>query len=525
MKSMWSVAALSIILIVAAGCARQAEQLSVEQTASLKYWEALNRDFAEVDRLTAEGKSDDALIILQTAMERRTYRDWQTDIFLRMLTTSIAAGQSEKARAMYLKQLDKNPPLAARCFGPIEADLVARQEFNALSAWCEKLVQSDKMPEEILLALSDYQIKALRAGGSTAPELQTLKQLAPRLTPANFKGLAMRIGAALIQANDKDQFTALLEYLASLAVNKPDLAGERATLQLHWLLARGDWSGAVEHHHNLPAAIEPALRDSLLNMLGSRLIDAGQFDLLDAETQAILKDASTKQPLRLTAMRLRIHTAIQRDRPAQALERIKEACTLGAGIDFATQWLMRLCDLVMRQEKPGPEFSEIIAFADAQRRETPDGRARSMLAGLILDMSFRVEMFDLALRVIEEGVPEQKPDWHAMMINKVKAHIALKAGRHEEAYDRFNKFMQESIAGMEEMYDPITGERVTRDMVLALNEKRLAEILVKLQRADEAAARYDKARALYNKVLATLDKDSAQHKRLTGELNTIPAPK
>ena len=493
-----------------------------DQSRQLKNWEALNREFARADELTARGKIDEATTLLQSAMARQAYRDWQPDIFSRVLRTMIATGHVAEAQAAYLVQAQKNPPLAARCFGTIEQSMLSRQQFPELLTWCNTLQNIPQLPEEMLTPLADIKIQALKATGQSGAELLVLRQMAPRFGPARIQGLATRIGTTMTHSNDEPQFKELLVFLDEQSVKRTYLRATRANLQLQWLTTHAMWDEAIAYYHTLEGQVPPDDLASLYSNLLGGLAGAARYEALDRESLAVVKNERATAGLRDIAARWYMTSCVQQGQIMPALERIKELRTLGFSAEFAAQWLDRLYPTLMRQETPGPEFKPIIEYAESLLADARETWARSTLAGIILDMTFRVEMFDVALRILEQGVPDQKPEWHAMMINKVKAHIALKANKYEDAYQRFVNFMKDSAMRMEEMPDPMTGERITRDMVMALNEKRLGDILVKMNRGADAAAAYGRARDYYTKALKATEPDSAQHKRLTAESGTIP---
>jgi hypothetical protein len=88
------------------------------------------------------------------------------------------------------------------------------------------------------------------------------------------------------------------------------------------------------------------------------------------------------------------------------------------------------------------------------------------------------------------------------MINKVKAHLDLKEGRIDDAVAKFRLFMAAIAAQADQGHrDPITDERVTKDMILGYNASRIGDIYDKAGRAEDAAKAYAEAKADYEKAL------------------------
>jgi hypothetical protein len=59
----------------------------------------------------------------------------------------------------------------------------------------------------------------------------------------------------------------------------------------------------------------------------------------------------------------------------------------------------------------------------------------------VLDGAFIVDNFDLAIHMLEEGIPGKDKAWHDMSLPKVKAHRAMAQHKPREAVKYFRQFM------------------------------------------------------------------------------------
>ncbi len=109
----------------------------------------------------------------------------------------------------------------------------------------------------------------------------------------------------------------------------------------------------------------------------------------------------------------------------------------------------------------------------------------------ILDGAFIVEDFDLAVSMLEQGIPGKDEAWHAMSLPKVKAHRAQADGKLREAVKYYREFMNvwKNSDKVEEI-DPQSHIVYSKEWILARNAKRIAAILDSIP--DKAAA--EKAR-------------------------------
>jgi tetratricopeptide (TPR) repeat protein len=162
-------------------------------------------------------------------------------------------------------------------------------------------------------------------------------------------------------------------------------------------------------------------------------------------------------------------------------------------------------------------------LCDGLLAQAPSDAEKASLRGMIMDSCFRLEDYERTLRLLDQGVPGQDEQWHKMMINKVKAHLALKEGRKQEAVDRFRAFMEYIRTQAMDQTDPVTGNRITKEEILGLNAKRIGDILASMGQDEDARAMYKSARESYQ---AALERTSPgpEYDRIQAELGKIPAP-
>ena len=135
-----------------------------------------------------------------------------------------------------------------------------------------------------------------------------------------------------------------------------------------------------------------------------------------------------------------------------------------------------------------------------------------------------IEDFDLALEIIDSGVPDKDPDWLHMASTKLKAHKALKEGRNKDAIAHFREFMEIIKDDKKEESDPSTGLFHTTDMTLGFNERRIAEILLSDGDIKGAQTCCDAAEAHYEKAMSDMDGREKQIdfiKKCLRDINTL----
>jgi tetratricopeptide (TPR) repeat protein len=142
---------------------------------------------------------------------------------------------------------------------------------------------------------------------------------------------------------------------------------------------------------------------------------------------------------------------------------------------------------------------------------------------MALDGAFYRTDFRTAYEIIKKGVPGYDEKWHAEMLDKVGAHLALQEKRYDDAIRLFRKHMARVEQWKDPMINPENGAKMTREAVLAFNEKRLGDIYLKMGGHEkEAKEAFAKARSLYNQAISNAAPGSIERKLAQEELSQVP---
>ena len=139
-----------------------------------------------------------------------------------------------------------------------------------------------------------------------------------------------------------------------------------------------------------------------------------------------------------------------------------------------------------------------------------------------MDGAVVLDDYELALQMLEDGFRSDEAEWHAMAVNKIKAHIALKEGRVEDAIARFRDFVKNVESWESATTDPTTGIKYTREMTLGRNARRIGELYASIDKQAEAMAAFAEARGYLEEALAQVKPDSREHALIAAELESIP---
>ena len=527
--------ALAVILVGNWGCSKsktpkgseqaQAEQARIAQArAEQARLEKARADFEKImmttDQLQQDGKTPEAISTLEGALANKALSEYKTPFFRRLLAVELAADTVSAAQARYKDMQRMDPGTAHQCLGLIEDHLFAQQQFAALGEWVASLMK-DETDEGTVTALARWQFRAARAQGTANAAVLVLTPLKARLNPVIWRGLAGEFGSALIQGNVADDAGLLIAFLSSQEATDPEIGPLRISLQIGLWVAQKEWTAAAEFVKGLA----PKTADNPFNgyfvQLAEPLRHSQQNEPLVALCKWALYDLKDKPVTRETAAQTYLRNAEDVEQVTLALDRITELKTAGFDALHVARWMDQFYSLSMK--KGGPEdFKTLLALCEEALPKLTDAREQANVAGIILDVAFRLDRFEPALKVVENGVSGQDKAWHETMINKIKAHIDMQQGRPLEAAQRFIKYLNESVSKMDPAIDPITGELITREMVQGLNAKRIADLMKKGGNDKDAAVYYSKSREYYTQALKSIDPNSDRTQKIKAELASLP---
>ncbi len=147
----------------------------------------------------------------------------------------------------------------------------------------------------------------------------------------------------------------------------------------------------------------------------------------------------------------------------------------------------------------------------------PEG-LRTSLAMAKLDGYYYLKDFASALALVEAGIPGQDEAWHEELRDKVAAHLALQEGRYADAVERFRRHIDRTRQWEKPIHAPDTGRLIVADEVIALNERRIGDILLLMpEHEDEAAEAYARAAQHYQMALDQYADDPVSEKVIRAE--------
>jgi len=481
---------------------------------------AFEQAMMQCDALYQENKGEEALALLTAALANPELADFKAEIFQRLMFAEIMAERVTSAQERYLAMRRENPALARQCFGMIEGHLFERKEFDALSAWIDTQMK-DEADASALVALAQWQFRVARAQEKADAAVAVLTPLAGRLDAARWRGLAGEFCSTLIQEGAASEAEAVIEFLAGKEAADPEIAVLRNSLRLSLWVSRQEWAPAIAFVKELSVKTADAALNGYFSQVADPLRRARQNEILTDFCKWAIYDLQGKPAVRESAAQMYVRNGVETEQVTLTLDRIGELKKAGFDAAHVGRWMDWAYSISMKKGTT-EDFKVILSLGSECLPGLKEPREQANMAGILLDVSFRLDQFKTAQAILEKGVAGQDAAWHKSMLNKVKAHIDLQEGRPLDAAQKFIVFLNESAAKMEPTIDPITGDLITREMVQGLNAKRIADLMKQGGNAAEATAYYLKAREFYTAALKGVDPNSARADKIKAELDAIP---
>ena len=455
--------------------------------------------FYKVDDLLQAEKKDEATDLILSALEDPQYARQKSELSRTIVRFLVFTEQRQKAEDFFLELVRTDPDAARGAFDYLVASFEGGEDRDASLAWGAKLLDQPLTDDLRLVALRWYLSSLL-----TQDREEDFFAALPRsesLTPESACALAEDLCRWAYHNGRYDFVLRLVETLGKGPFAKEPAMGQ--TLASQALLARagkGDWDAVREEFPKVLDILDQRSLQMTLNTLFGRARETKRDDILEALSDQVLRSERCRAfaGVRNTAAREWVAVGARRD-AASVPDRI--AALRALDVPAATLYLCisrHFFDSLDDQ----PVVRRYVEEMDAIRPFLDDESRRNSLDSLLMDATFLIGDYERTLAIIDAGISDHDEKWHDMTRTKVKAHMAQRAGKVDEAVALFRKFVDYVVESGENAPDPSTGVVYTPEMLQGVNARRIAGIYAEAGRADEAAKAYAEAREHYQKALA-----------------------
>ena len=473
-------------------------------------WEAMSK-----------GQTNAAVAILEKAYGQGAFKADRAVLLREILFHYLRTDQPAEAQARFLKAADVDAQSAASVLGIVESYLFEKQKYAELADWC-KTLGGRSFPEAARVQLVGWRMRALQATGKFAEALAVLKASGKQFAPQATLQLASGFADALIRQAKVEEARQLITYIETELPSSPERDSAALSLRVGLLTSQAQWPEATALFREKAGKLSDAEAASILDRIARPASQSAKLDVVDELCVFVLESLKDHANTGAAAARWWIQSAQTQGKMAMVMERLARLQTEGLPLSALLD-LVDTCYTDVLGKGAPEDMKALIRFCQGLSANATKDEQKSMLAGVMLDASFCAEDYATALQILEAGVPGHDADWHAMLLPKVKAHVAQKEGRLLDAVAEYRAFMQKIAKDQKDQVDPITGKRVTWEMILGLNAKRIGDLLTSASKPDDAKAAYVEARQDYAKALGRLEKTSDEYRQVQAEMQALPA--
>ena len=495
-------------VIVLTGCKPSAAKIAAREEIINQEVESL---CAKVQAFQTEGKFAEALSLVDKNLNTARYAAHKERFFSQKLDLLLAQGNDTSAGDLIIATWSSEPKLARSVFGRLHSHYQQLNNHAAIQAWCKRLLGLGKvLPDDLRSQVLNWQFTAALALKDIPAAEACIDVFMATLKPEAAAPLLQHALGDLIDAGQQGMASVLVSHIAGKKADTRLYGDLAVTLTMRCILAAGDWDKFPASFQNCVAQLPDDQLHTLMRTVFSTLQKNNRKELIEESSKQAIFNASGKTNSINFAARTWVESGVTTDKK---LLPVRLDALLTANVspvevgNLFDRYFYEMVDNLDIIRSLCPLGERILSVCS-------DETTVNNLKVKILDGAFIISNFDLAVHMLEQGIPGKDKAWHEMSLPKVKAHRAMAQKNPREAVKYFRDFMNAWIdSKQEEEFDPTTGIAYSREWILGRNANRIAGILDTIP--DKAES--DKARAeakAYFKIALEKAKNDAEAMKL-----------
>ena len=481
----WLVLAATPALVLT-GCKPSAERRAAQEEKINREVESL---FAKIQGLQAEGNFAEAISLIDTNLNIARYAAHKERFFIQKVDLLLAQGSDAAAGDLIIATWSSEPQLALGVSGRLYSHYQQQNNNGAIQSWCKRLLGLGAvLPPDSRTQVLNWQLAAALASKDAAAAKASVDDMMATLKPEEAAPLLQHALDGLIDAGQQDLASVLTGHIAGKKSDAPLYRHLAVTLSLRCVMANKDWERFTPSFQECVAQLPDDPLLTLMRTAVSTLQKDNRKELVEQASKHVILNAPNKTNSVNFAARIWVESGVATDKKLlpERLDSLLKAnvspIQVGNLFDRYFYEMVDNLDIIRGLCTLGERILSVCS----------DETTVNNLKVKILDGAFIVENYDLAVHMLEKGIPGKDKAWHEMSLPKVKAHRAMAQKNPREAVKYFRDFMNAWIdSKQEEEYDPTSGIAYSREWILGRNANRIAGILDSIP--DKAEA--DKARA------------------------------
>lgn len=480
----------------------------------------VDRVLQESDRLAQEGQLDAAIASLDQAYTRVRAPEFKTRLLGALLRYENDTGRVDAARRRFGQVALANAAVAEPFIEVMAGAIAAKGQPGDVAAWCEEMRKARWSDPALALLATLHLNDLVRSGG--APGLEpVLKGYLAALTEASAIQVVRQVAGTLIQGKEWGAVQGVLTQAKTSLKASSEKDALVASLTVDLLTGRDGWKAAQAWLlESLPAmADDVAVRS--VSVVGNAALAAGTRDEVEAMCNSVFLKSTGRPALVEAAGDLWLRSSESREGIAELVGRMGELRRRGARAGYLIGKINMSYSLLLGQGDT-PSHQALLALCQEMYPDATQVE-KMMLSGVQLDLSYFVKDYALSIAILGRKEMALEDSQKAMLTAKIKAHQAMDLKQYREAIGYFREFMELSRKRSAVEMDPVDNTKVTSDMIMGLNARRIGDLWTAAGDAGEARKAYAEARGYYEAALKEFsDPQSPEHSRIVKAMSDIP---
>ena len=468
------------------GCKPSREKIAAQEAVLSQEIEAL---FARVQVLQSENQIDAAMTLIDNGLANPKYAGQKARFVTQKIELLLVQNKDQMAGAFILQTLKSEPEIVRAAFGNIYNYYQQRNRHPDIRTWCKRLLEPDSgLPQDLKGQVLSWQLSAALAMADEEGSTNSLGEILTGLKPEDAAPIIQQALDDLIDAGQHKLVLTLIRHVEGKKTESPLYSNLFVTLSLRCVLAAKDWENMTPTFNVCVAQLSDDQLLTLSRAVFPALQKNGQLSLIEQLSKHVIDTAIEKTNSVNNASRIWVENGVLTNKktlPERLLTLLNARVSpVQVGSLFDRYFYEMTDDLEI--------IRSLCTLGERILAVCSDEATVNNVKVKILDGAFITENFDLAVHMLEQGIPGKDKAWHEMSLPKVKAHRAMAQKNPREAVRYFRDFMNAWIASdQKEEFDPTSGIAYSREWILGRNANRIAGILETIPDKTEA----DKARA------------------------------
>ena len=463
--------------------------------------------FTEARELLGQGNTNAVLETLEQALDAPELSDDRPAIYQAITSVMVMDGRVEETKTRLVASFKAEPDLSISSLGAVRRYYLAQDDRDSAHAWVEQLLGLE-LEDRMTATLTTWQAEEYlhREDGDRVCKILdgALKSL-PAERAVDVVGSVL---ARVVKAEQVDLLAQILDLVKGIPDGSPRLVEQAAVYRIELDAMRGNLPQAIGAFADFIEAGDLAASRYLFRSLSTRAQKQGDRAAVDSLCLAVLdRQEATAEAIQRVAVTTYCRAAASPEHFSEYPTRITKLLELGVSPEMIRNPFIGQYRAIIQAGDSGL-VRAMIGLAERLSTRVDDEQARDAYLGLALDGYVAMDDYRKAVAMVDKGFRKADSDWQAVMVPKLRAHLAMEEGHTQEAIQHFREFMRAAAAQ--------TPGSAALAQTLGMNAARIGDLWRGIGEADKAQAAYVEARAHYSEALKS-DRCTPEQKQLIGE--------